>query len=1409
MGDILQTSPLITYMKEKFPDSQIGCMTASSFQDVMTGIPGIDFYHPLELMDYMLPLKENKILPNLRIFEQLVEELSGYNYDTIFNLTHNRLGSTLSWLLPGETIGMTLNDEGFALVENPWMRQFYNTNINRGLNQFNLVDLYRLSVGFKPEDATDMNSRLRFNVPDEARKWADETLKSEGCNSGKKIVGIQAGASAESKSWNYKYLNQTAKMLASDFITLFFGSKKEIELVDRASEGVPGAINFAGRTDIKQLAALLEKCDTLISNDTGTMHLSAAVGTKVIALTMGPALASETAPFGKNHIIIEPEIECGPCNYRHPCLDFTCHALIKPELVDRVARIIIEGGDISGIDKKLTGTVKISRTSFDEFGLWKLSRVDGRKLTLQERVNIAYRKTWYQLLSNNNIKDLTKLELSGKVIALIPSEYIDTIDKLSEIAASGADLTLELKKECREKKLSIERIKIIGEKIAGIDRKISSIGEENTLLRPLTLDFNLGKESLPDSDLQSLAEKTHSLYDRLKNASLLFKKHLIIPEPKAKPENSPAVIGNSESPRVLAINPPYFAAGEIIRAFIRKGVNIKICDLNPDETKKGEGIKKFIDALLKKADSFKPDFLVTVNHLGFDDEGFVVSELEKRGIPSAILYVDSPMFIMNKPEKLISDLSVIFCWDRYYVDRLRKNGFNNVEYMPLASDTTIFRPRNKVPDKFRLPLTYVAASLVKAIEGHLEGLEPPMIDESVEIKIDEQLSMNGKIFPDIIEKISEDFKFRSKEQRRRFLAGWTMKIYQRERLKTIEKLNRLNLTIYGDEDWNRMFRDAKPDLRGIITYSDQLPKVYAGSEISFNMTSYQMPNGLNQRVFDVPASGGFLLTDYRPVLEEIFDLKQDVAVYHDPDEAEELAEYYLKNPGIREKMSKRALEKIVNSHTYDHRVDTILKRMSQFSDISVARVEAFSKTITPGHAAEEENVPVQTKEKERIRHSSSESSVVPSANPYSHEHELTPDLITLKNDLKDKIDVPREISVHGFGNRMLVISPERAAWIVTDRIGTALVNRLAVGETLGETAAFVASNYNMTGEEILRKLREIIELMNVQNFRESRDSGFDDIDRNPRNLQLFLSRSCNLNCTHCYFSAGEPMDSELSTEEWKSIIGKFAYMGQGSIVTFTGGEPLLHSDFFEIAGEAVNNGLKVILLTNGQLIDNREIARKIADIVETVQISIDGASAEFNDSIRGAGSFQGAVNAAKFLLTEKVEVEFTCVVLPENVENLAKNLKNFIESFNSSRLRCALTVANPIGRLKEGYLESGESLVGRVITACGENRWLRAGGFQSGRINFGCELAKSIVVNPEGKIGNCPYLNYSGPKNIRDGEFAKFAVEDCAWHRNAMQKSKKCLDCDLRNFQCGGCKIFGKCTDQLKLRSYYRMLEGK
>lgn len=926
MGDLLQSSPLITYLREKYPGVEIGMLASAGFKEVVAGIPGIDRSHPLELIKYMSALGKNEVIPNYTLFKDLLEELRAYRYELVFNLTHNRMGAALSKLISDNVVGLKMDPEGMQSVENPWMAQFYNTNIVRGLNQFNLVDLYRLSAGFQPHEKTELNSRLRFHVPPDDIQWAEEILKNRGWDGNSSLIGIQAGASADSKRWPEEYYNSAAKILSSKYTIVFFGDSSEKELVSIASSGVGNSIDLCGATSVGLLAAVLKKCSLLISNDTGTQHLAAAVKTPVLSLTIGPALASETGPFGENHIVIEPDVECMPCSYTYKCPHLECRHIIKPELTIFLAEKMFARQAIDNIPPALTANVRIARTCFDENGLWDLSPIVPTQFQLKQSVNIAYRKTWFTINNSLNINDIKFPNGNGKIVALDIQELLRTTERLSGLAEKGISLSENLAAASQNPTANIDSIKRLGFDIAALDRELDTIAKSEPSLRPLIIDFNLGKEALPQADLKTLAGNTARLYRKLFCASKLFAAALL--DCGVTVEWPSPALKIKSGVKVLAIDAPYFVTGEMVKALRRCGSNVEIAALTNEIKKNPRAAEIFIENILALSNKFRPDFILSVNHLGFDGEGYLLKRLEQMQIKSAVYYVDSPLFILDEPARLASDASTLFIWDDYYIPRLHQAGFANVEYLPLGTDETIFhpRPRSEIPPDYQTDICYAADSLEERSAEHSRFLTDSMNSPNVYLYIKERMRAGNHPVPEILEEVAEQFDFDSPLQRRHFLAAWVMKIHQPLRLEIIKAIS-TGLTIFGGEDWARFLKGTGASLKGRLRYFDQLPLVYSGCQIGFNSTSPQMPNGVNQRVFDLPSAGGFLLSDYRAALEGIFDIKSDIAVYYSPQEAKELADFYLKNPSIRLKMSELARSKILSAHTYVHRAAAIIKKM--------------------------------------------------------------------------------------------------------------------------------------------------------------------------------------------------------------------------------------------------------------------------------------------------------------------------------------------------------------------------------------------------------------------------------------------------------------------------------------------------
>ena len=157
------------------------------------------------------------------------------------------------------------------------------------------------------------------------------------------LVGINPVAQWKTKLWQNEKFALLADRLIRDMGAdiVFTGGPGDRETVeDIRSRMKEASLSLAGKTNLRQLAALYEKSDLVISTDTGPMHLAAAVGTPVAAL-FGPTAPWRTGPFGWGHEIVRTGIRCSPC-YKRRCSqgDGVCMSGIQvSDVLDAVRRI--------------------------------------------------------------------------------------------------------------------------------------------------------------------------------------------------------------------------------------------------------------------------------------------------------------------------------------------------------------------------------------------------------------------------------------------------------------------------------------------------------------------------------------------------------------------------------------------------------------------------------------------------------------------------------------------------------------------------------------------------------------------------------------------------------------------------------------------------------------------------------------------------------------------------------------------------------------------------------------------------------------------------------------------------------------------------------------------------------------
>jgi mycofactocin radical SAM maturase len=190
----------------------------------------------------------------------------------------------------------------------------------------------------------------------------------------------------------------------------------------------------------------------------------------------------------------------------------------------------------------------------------------------------------------------------------------------------------------------------------------------------------------------------------------------------------------------------------------------------------------------------------------------------------------------------------------------------------------------------------------------------------------------------------------------------------------------------------------------------------------------------------------------------------------------------------------------------------------------------------------------------------------------------------------------------------------------------------------------------------------------IEHFEEGLDA--------PICLTWELTYACNLACAHCLSSSGRRDPRELSTRECKALIDEFQRL-RVFYVNIGGGEPTVRRDFWELLGYATEHQVGVKFSTNGSRISAQAASRLAASDYVDVQISIDGATPDVNDALRGAGSYATALRAMEHLAAAGFRGFKISVVVTRRNAGQLDDFKAIADRFGA-QLR--LTRLRPSGR---------------------------------------------------------------------------------------------------------------------------------
>jgi heptosyltransferase-2 len=322
VGDAIMALPALHHVRARFPNAHIAILARPYVADI--------YRHQL-IANELIPYDAKGVHAGFSGRERLAEELRVQKFDVALLLQNAFDAAWLAWRaqIP-RRIGYARDGRSLLLTdaiavpkpgEIPTHEKFYYLELLRRAKWLpNLTD----------------EPFIRLAIPHEYSVAAEEKLRSFGSRSNKIRIAVGAGASyGSAKCWPPERFAATVNSLQDHSKTdvILFGTPTESAVNNAIAEKLRHSpINLTGQTSIAELPALLSRCQVFLGNDSGAMHVAAAVGLAVVAV-FGPTDPFGTAPVTLRSTIVQQKPYCSPCFLRRCPTDHRCMTAVAPDAV--------------------------------------------------------------------------------------------------------------------------------------------------------------------------------------------------------------------------------------------------------------------------------------------------------------------------------------------------------------------------------------------------------------------------------------------------------------------------------------------------------------------------------------------------------------------------------------------------------------------------------------------------------------------------------------------------------------------------------------------------------------------------------------------------------------------------------------------------------------------------------------------------------------------------------------------------------------------------------------------------------------------------------------------------------------------------------------------------------------------
>lgn len=328
LGDVILATASLRAIKEQCASYHVSCVVSEEHKEVLLRCPFID-----ELIVIDLKGRHRGAGGMMKAGTLLRSK----GFDAVIDLQNNRRSHILGFLSQaGKRYGYRNRKLGF-LITHPVSRRgtASRSPASPVQHQFEVLRL----AGIDPQD-----ERLELWPSDEDRLSVRGLLQSYWAGGSEKLIGISLGASSRWMTKNLPFetvVKVCEELGARDMRLVVTGTAAESALAQELTTRLKQIriINACGKTTVNQLAALCDECSVFISGDSAPLHISAAMGTPVVAV-FGPTDPRRHMPPAEACVIIQKPVQCAPC-YRPFCKHTTCMRSVRPaDIIEAVERLL-------------------------------------------------------------------------------------------------------------------------------------------------------------------------------------------------------------------------------------------------------------------------------------------------------------------------------------------------------------------------------------------------------------------------------------------------------------------------------------------------------------------------------------------------------------------------------------------------------------------------------------------------------------------------------------------------------------------------------------------------------------------------------------------------------------------------------------------------------------------------------------------------------------------------------------------------------------------------------------------------------------------------------------------------------------------------------------------------------------